>query len=132
MADKTDKTMFREVTLTRYALLCGSAPDGFIQKKIDDMHDFLISADGGGWQEREIMLFPNGVSEALLAYTLKNLAADGTERIFLYICTERPTADAEESVWLGGNEISKRVLERTADAAQVIYDVCAEFVPEVA
>ena len=118
--------------MTRYALLCGSAPDGFIQKKIDDMYDFLISADGGGWQEQEIMLFPNGVSEALLAYTLKNLAADGTERIFLYVCTECPTADAEESVWLGGNEISKRVLERTADAAQVIYDVCAEFVPEAA
>ena len=37
--------------LTRHAILCGSAPDGFTQKKINEMHDFLTSDAGGFWAD---------------------------------------------------------------------------------
>ena len=51
--------------MTRYAILCGSAPDGFTQKKINEMHDFLTSDAGGFWAEKDIVIFPNGVTEAM-------------------------------------------------------------------
>lgn len=37
--------------MTRHAILCGSAPDGFTQKKINEMHDFLTSDAGGFWAD---------------------------------------------------------------------------------
>ena len=110
--------------MQRSAILCGSAPDGFTQKKINEMYDFLISKAGGSWAEEEITIFPNGVTEAMLSFVLERLKADKTERIFLYICTLSPVADSDKSVWLGGEEVRKIVIENfCADGCgQVIYD----------
>ncbi len=139
-----------EIILKRYAILCGSAPDGFTQKKINEMHDFLTSEAGGFWAEKEIMIFPNGVSEAMLSFVLERLKADKTEQILLYICTLLPVVDEDKSVWLGGEEISKSAVESVASAssatgnsglvepvetgvfngAQVIYDSCREFLSD--
>ncbi|WP_296690159.1 hypothetical protein [Treponema sp. UBA6852] len=74
-----------EKILTRHAILCGSAPDGFTQKKINEMHGFLTSEAGGSWAEKEIMIFPNGVTEAMLSFVLERLKADKTEQILLYM-----------------------------------------------
>ena len=74
--------------MKKYAILCGCAPNGFTQKKINEMHDFLTSDAGGSWAEKEIMIFPNGVSEAMLSFVLERLKAEKTEQILLYICTE--------------------------------------------
>lgn len=71
--------------MNHYAILCCSAPDGFTQKKINEMHDFLISDAGGSWAEKEIVFFPNGVDDAMLAFVLDRLKADKTEQILLYI-----------------------------------------------
>ena len=116
--------------MTRHAILCGSAPDGFTQKKINEMHDFLTSEAGGFWAEKEIVIFPNGVSEAMLSFVLERLKADKTEQILLYICTLSPVADDDKSVWLGGDELRKSVIEAfCADGrAQVIYDSDRELV----
>ena len=100
--------------MTRHAILCGSAPDGFTQKKINEMHDFLIGEAGGFWAEKEITIFPNGVDEAMLSFVLERLKADKTERILLYICTLSPVADGDGSVWLGGEEVRKSVIESVA------------------
>ena len=110
--------------MTRYAILCGSAPDGFTQKKINEMHDFLTSDAGGFWAEKDIVIFPNGVTEAMLSFVLERLKADKTEQILLYICTLSPVADDDKSVWLGGEKVRKSVIEFfCADGcAQVIYD----------
>ena len=121
--------------MTRHAILCGCAPDGFTQKKINEMHDFLASEAGGSWAEKEIMIFPNGVTEAMLSFVLERLKADKTEQILLYICTLSPTADEDKSVWLGGEEVRKSVIGASASSAtgieaQVIYDCDREMVRE--
>ncbi len=116
--------------MTRHAILCGSAPDGFTQKKINEMHDFLASETGGSWAEKEIMIFPNGVTEAMLSFVLERLKADKTEQILLYICTLSPVSDEDKSVWLGGEEVRKSVIGVfCADGCgQVVYDCGREMV----
>ena len=135
--------------MKRCAILCGSAPDGFTQKKINEMHDFLTSEAGGFWAEKEITIFPNGVTEAMLSFVLERLKADKTEQILLlyYICTLSPVSDEDKYVWLGENEVRKNVIESVTstgsatanpelvepvetNGVQVIYDVCRDFVPD--
>ena len=118
--------------MKHYAILCGCAPDGFTQKKINEMHDFLISEAGGSWAEKDIVVFPNGVDEAMLSFVLERLKADKTEQILLYICTLTPVAESEKSIWLGGEEVRKSVIGAfCADGCgQVIYDSCREMVRE--
>lgn len=110
--------------MPRYAILCGSAPSGFTQKKINGMHDFLTSDAGGAWAEKEIVFFPNGVDDAMLSFVLERLKADKAEQIFLYICTMSPVAEEDKSVWLGGYEVRKSLIKAfCADGrGQVIYD----------
>ena len=118
--------------MKKHAILCGSAPDGFTQKKINEMHNFLTGDSGGSWAEKEIMIFPNGVTEAMFYFVLERVKADKTEQILLYICTLSPVADDDESVWLGGEEVRKSVIEAFfADGCgQVFYDSCRELVRE--
>ena len=118
--------------MKRCAILCGSAPDGFTQKKINEMHDFLTSEAEGFWAEKEITIFPNGVDEAMLTFVLERLKADKTEQILLYICTLSPVADEDKSVWLGGDELRKSMIEAfCADGrGQVIYDCGRELLRE--
>ncbi|MCR5724198.1 MAG: hypothetical protein K6G80_03835 [Treponema sp.] len=127
----------------RYALLCGSAPEGKIQEKLDEMYDFLSSKAGGSWTEDELMLFPNGITEDVLVSVLSQLVVSGVKQLFLYVCTQMPVAESEKTVWLGGNEIRKELFEKPASLAdfvtgqghgelvpdvQVIYDSDREFV----
>ena len=130
--DMSIDVFYEVVSLKKYAILCGSAPDGFTQKKINEMHDFLTSDAGGLWAEKDIAIFPNGVDEPMLSFVLERLKADKTEQILLYICTLMPVADEDKSVWIGGEEVRKTVIEAfCADGrAQVIYDCGREFVRE--
>ena len=115
--------------MPRYAILCGSAPRGFTQKKINEMYDFLTSSSGGAWAEKEIVFFPNGVDDAMLAFVLERLKADKAEQIFLYICTMLPVAEEDKSVWIGGYEVRKSLIEAfgAEGRSQVIYDCGREF-----
>jgi len=130
--DMSIDVFYEVVSLKKYAILCGSAPDGFTQKKINEMHDFLASSSGGLWAEKDIAIFPNGVDEPTLSFVLERLKADKTEQILLYICTLTPVADKEKSVWFGGDEVRKSVIESfCADGrSQVVYDSCREMVME--
>lgn len=127
--------------MTKFALLCGSAPEDFRQKKILDMHDFLVSESGGFVPERNIVIFPNGVNELMLECTLNNVfdgsAGDEPEEILLYVCTDSPIPDSDESVFLRGEEIRRDVISYYADLAkkieigfQVIFDSDRELVNE--
>ncbi len=116
--------------MQRNAILCGSAPLGFTQKKINEMRSFLISAAGGYWAEKEIMFFPNGVSGPLLSFVLERLKLQKTDYILLYICTESAAADTEKSVWLGGEEIRKEIFMDKELNLQVVFDSCRDFVQD--
>ena len=118
--------------MTRHAILCGSAPNGFTQKKINSMHDFLTSDEGGLWQEKDITIFPNGVTEVMLTFVLNRLKSEKIEKILLYICTLSPVVDTEKSVWLGGEEIEKKAFQEILEGsnAQVIFDCDREMVKE--
>lgn len=83
--DMSIDVFYEVVSLKKYAILCGSAPRGFTQKKINEMYDFLTSSSGGAWAEKEIVFFPNGVDDAMLAFVLERLKADKAEQILLYI-----------------------------------------------
>ena len=119
-----------DFVLKKHAVLCGSAPDGFTQKKINEMHDFLTSEAGGFWAEKDIVIFPNGVSESMLAFVFERLEAEKTEQILLYVCTLSPVVDSDKSVWLGGEEIRKSLIEAFCEDGhgQVIYDCGGEMV----
>ena len=121
-----------DFVLKKHAVLCGSAPDGFTQKKINGMYDFLTSDAGGSWAEKDIVIFPNGVSESMLAFVFERLEAEKTEQILLYVCTLSPVVDSDKSVWLGGEEIRKSLIEAfCADGCgQVIYDCGREMVSD--
>ena len=123
---------YEVVSLKKHAILCGCAPNGFTQKKINEMHDFLTSDAGGFWAEKEITIFPNGVDEAMLSFVLERLRADKTEQILLYICTLSPVADEDKSVWLGEDKVHKSLIESFCAGAcgQVIYDCGREVVSE--
>lgn len=118
--------------MTRHAILCGSAPDGFTQKKIEDFHDFLISNEGGSWSETEILVFPNGVTQKMFEFVLEHLKADKVDYVLVYICTESVVLDSDKNVWLCTDKISKRVIENAcADGCgQVIYDWCKNFIED--
>ncbi len=118
--------------MTRHAILYGSAPNGFTQKKINSMHDFLTSDEGGLWQEKDITIFPNGVTEVMLTFVLNRLKSEKIEKILLYICTLSPVVDTEKSVWLGGEEIEKKAFQEILEGsnAQVIFDCDREMVKE--
>ena len=122
--DMSIDVFYEVVSLKKYAILCGSAPDGFTQKKINEMHEFLTSEAGGLWAEKDIAIFPNDVDEPTLSFVLERLKADKTEQILLYICTLTPVADEDKSVWLGGYEVRKSLIEAFCSdvCAQVIYD----------
>ena len=76
--------------MTRCAVLCGSAPKNYFQKKLVDMHDFLTSDGGDPIPERNVIVFPNGVHELLLESVLNGVFDSAAEEddgeVLLYFC----------------------------------------------
>ena len=73
--------------LKRYAVLTGfSNNSGFQQKSLCYIYDFLKSSSGGAWFDKEILILPEGVDEAMLKFILRRVSKDGTEFLFLYFC----------------------------------------------
>ena len=58
--------------MTKCAILCGTAPEDYRQKKLVEMQDFLESAEGGSYEPGSIIVFPNGVKELFLEGTLNS------------------------------------------------------------
>lgn len=124
-----------EKILLKYAVLCGSAPDDFRQKKIVEMHTFLSSKDGGAFSEPNIVIFPNGVDELNFEFLLNNITEAEPEFILLYFCPQEAVNEGEKSVWLSNNEIRKSVIDYYITnfpeiKFQVLYDSCRDFVSE--
>ena len=126
----------RIFVLTRYALLCGSAPNDYRQKKLNDLYDSLLETDG--WN---VTCMANGIDEFMLEYAFKNIlsenAGGAVSGLLLYFCTETPVSESDSSFWLGSWEIQKNTITHYSDWAkqskldfQVIYDSDREFVSE--
>ena len=122
--------------MTRYALLCGSAPDDYRQKKLDDLHNSLLEKDG--WN---VTCMANGTDEFMLEYALNNVLSgnvgDEVGGILLYFCTETPLSESDATFFLNKWEIRKDIISYYAELLkksgidfQVIYDSDREFVSE--
>ena len=122
--------------LINYAILCGSAPEDYRQKKLNKLSDSLINNDK--WH---VTTFPNGIDEFMLEYALNNIidgkSGNCAKRIFLYFCTESPLSDADTNIWLCKNEIRKDILQFYVNLVekcdvdfQIVYDSDREFVSE--
>lgn len=114
--------------MKRFAILCGEAPEDFKQQKLVQMHDFLLSGDGGHWDDKDIIEFPAGINAQFLRTVLENSAAMDADEILLYFCTKLPVSDSEPTFWIGGQEISRQIIldcqkKFPATGFQVIFDV---------
>lgn len=102
-----------------YAILCGSAPKGFIQKKINAMYDYLTKKTGNNYRPENIVMFPNGINELFLEGVIDE-AFNNATGVFLYLCVQKKSdLNAElsdsaipgiEVVKLGKEEIRKDVI----------------------
>ena len=135
-----------------FALLCGSAPENYRQKKLAAMYDFLTSKAGGAFCPQNIIVFPNGVSELMLESALNSVFDKAYEEekseVFLYFCADckahlsAELSDSELSgikvVRLGKDEIRKDVIayyseklsKRLGVKCRVAYEVDGDFVRE--
>ena len=138
--------------MLNYALLCGSAPDGFRQKKLVDMHNFLTSEAGGTLSQQNVIIFPNGVNELFLEGVLNSVFDSAVEEddgeVLLYFCALTETdlhselSDSAcagvEVVRLRENEIRKDVIAYYAEKlagmldvkCRVVYEADEKFVSE--
>lgn len=137
--------------MKKYAILCGSAPNDYRQKKLEEKYDFLETKEG--FEPGSIVSFPNGVTELFLESVL-NESFDKAEddesdlgKVVLYIFAKSEEdlnsvlsdscVEGVKVVRLGDNEIRKDVLAYYADLAekqeidfQVVYDFDGEFISE--
>lgn len=137
--------------MNHFAILCGSAPEGFRQKKLEDMFDFLTRPEGGSFERKNIISFPGGVNELflenLLWQTIEKASEDSDSYVLLYLCAKSEAdlhAELSDSaisgveiVRLGENEIRKEVLayyaglaEKLDVAFKVDFSVDGDFVSE--
>ena len=137
--------------MKKYAILCGSAPNDYRQKKLEKKYDFLETKEG--FEPGSIVSFPNGVTELFLESTLNEAFDKATDddsdsgKVFLYLFAKTEAdlnAELSDScvegvkvVRLGNNEIRKEVLAYYADLAekqeidfQIVYDFEGEFISE--
>ena len=119
--------------MTRYAFLCGAAKEGFQQKKFSQMYERLITE---GYLEREITLFPNGVSELMLECALNGAFDSEADEIFLYFCEERQKKNAD-TFFLGEEKIRFDVIsyyesmaKKIGTVFRVVYDFDDEMISE--
>ena len=122
--------------MTRCAFLLGAAKEGYRQKKLSRMYETLVA---DGWAEREIVEFPNGVSELLLEYALNNCVEQSGTKIFLYICALSQDCIKDDCITLGNDEIRKSVIAQYEERAKMCgiafdirYDSDDDFVREEA
>lgn len=125
------------IVMEKLAVLIGAAPEGFRQRKMEDMMDFLQTEQGGSYKASEYLGFSGVVTENMLddvfRYTLEQLP----KRILIYFCTRDPVRDYEKVIWCGGKEIPKEMIAKFQNQAkdnnidlQIIYDVCRDLATE--
>ena len=87
--------------------------------------------------ERSEAISRNEREDCFVADAPRNDGAHNSNGILLYICTSQPVAERENSIWLGGEEIRREVIEHYKTLAenceidmQVVMDSDSETVDE--
>ena len=116
--------------MTRYAVLAGiSKKCGFQQKSLCDIYDFLKSRAGGAWSDREILILPEGVDEAMLKFILRRVAELGTDFLFMYFCGNADDWGNADGFTIGGEKIKRICIEETCKKQVTVFDACEAVVP---
>ena len=116
--------------MTRYAVLAGvSEKSGFQQKSLCDIYDFLKSSYGGAWSDREILILPEGVDEAMLKFILRRVSEDGTDFLFLYFCGNSDDTVSGDGFTIGGEKIKRIYIEETCKKQVTVFDACEALIP---
>ena len=115
--------------MKRYAVLAGiSRKAGFQQKSLCDIYDFLKSSSGGAWSDREILILPEGVDEAMLKFILRRVQEDGTDFLFMYFCGNEDDTVSADGFTVGGEKIKRIYIEETCKSQVVVFDACTAVV----
>ena len=115
--------------MKRYAILAGiSEKVEFQQESLCDIYNFLKSTDGGSWSDREILILPEGVDEAMLKFILRRVQEDGTDFLFLYFCGNENDHLTSDGFTIGGEKIKRIYIEETCKAQVTLFDVCTAVV----
>ncbi|WP_303921423.1 hypothetical protein, partial [Treponema berlinense] len=116
--------------MKRYAILAGvSQRCGFQQKSLCDIYDFLKSSSGGAWSDREILILPEGVDEAMLKFILRRVAEDGMDFLFMYFCGNADDWGNADGFTVGGEKIERIHIEETCKSQMTVFDACEALVP---
>lgn len=116
--------------MKRYAVLAGSSEkQGFVQKSICCIYDFLKSTSGGAWLDREILILPEGFDVQMLKFILRKIAEDKTDFLFLYFCGNGNDVLTAGGFTAGGTEIERKYIEETCKKQVVVFDTCEALVP---
>ena len=116
--------------MKRYAVLAGiSRKAGFQQKSLCDIYDFLKSSSGGAWSDREILILPEGVDEAMLKFILRRVQEDGTDFLFMYFCGNEDDTVSADGFTIGGEKIKRIYIEGSCKSQVVVFDACEALVP---
>ena len=124
--------------LIRYAVLCGSAPDDYRQKKLIEMNDFLTDQKYSSVYNRNLYIFSNSINEVMLKLVLNKSFSLGAKKNLLFsIINEIPFLDSKMDIWLGGEKIRRDVIVYVVNFAKIngisskmSYDIDREFVRE--
>ena len=115
--------------MKRYAVLAGvSEKAEFHQESLCDIYDFLKSTNGGSWSDREILILPEGVDEAMLKFILRRVSEDGTDFLFLYFCGNENDHLTSDGFTIGGETIKRICIEETCRAQVTVFDACTAVV----
>ena len=116
--------------MKRYAVLAGvSEKAEFHQESLCDIYDFLKSTNGGSWSDREILILPEGVDEAMLKFILRRVSEDRTDFLFLYFCGNENDHLTSDGFTIGGEKIKRIYIEETRRAQVTVFDACTALVP---
>ena len=124
--------------MIRYAVLCGSAPDDYRQKKLIEMNDFLTDQKYSSVYNRNLYIFSNSINEVMLKLVLNKSFSLGAKKNLLFsIINEIPFLDSKMDIWLDGEKIRRDVIVYVVNFAKIngisskmSYDIDREFVRE--
>ena len=116
--------------MNRYAVLTGiSGHCGFQQATLCDIYNYLKSTTGGSWSDKEILILPEGVDEAMLKFILHRVSEDGTDFLFLYFCGNADDTVSADGFTIGGEKIKRFYIEETCKKQVTVFDACEALVP---
>lgn len=117
--------------MKRYAVLAGTSDKpGFQQKSLSDIYNFLKSAVGGTWLDREILIIPEGFDIPMLKFILSWIVKDEIDFLFLYFCGNENDIRTVNGFFVEGTEVKHTYLEVIGKKQVAVFDACTALIPD--